>query len=418
MTRRVRWVAFALSVLGAFSLGFAWKDLTLGEWPSADAFSRLLAGPARRTVPTPTQVFRESYQHISSHYVRAVDSDELKYGAMEGLMASLGDPHTAFLDPKSTRRFAEETQGGRNYSGIGARLAPDPLGVRIMSVFRGGPAERAGIRNGDVVIAVDGKTIAGVAVDDVVNKIKGEPSSTVRLEILRGNEPTPRVFSVVRRTVTAPTAEGTMVPDTKFGLITIWQFAENTVSQFDQALQDLEQQGIRGLIIDVRNNPGGLLQSAVDILSRFVSNKRVVTMRLRGGQQEVVDSPSGAVHSFRYPVVVLVNENSASAAEIFAGVLKDYGKATIIGENTYGKSSVQNLFNVGDGATAKITIARYFLPSGTDISRRVDEEGQYLSGGLVPHVTVRLDQNLNVILGDPRTDNQLQKAIAVLEEKL
>jgi carboxyl-terminal processing protease len=208
-----------------------------------------------------------------------------------------------------------------------------------------------------------------------------------------------------------------MIDGTKVGLLTVQQFAEPTTEQFDEALQGLETQGIEGLVIDLRNNPGGLLETAVEMLSRFVENKLVVRMKMRDGREEFAKTFVGAKHRFGYPVVVLMNEDSASAAEIFAGVLRDYKLATLVGEHSYGKASVQNVVMLVDGSSAKITIARYYLPSNTEMSRKVDEEGHYVSGGLVPDVKVSLDYTDMTNLGDPKTDTQLKRALEIIESK-
>jgi carboxyl-terminal processing protease len=161
-----------------------------------------------------------------------------------------------------------------------------------------------------------------------------------------------------------------------------------------------------------------LLETAKEMLGRFVDDKVVVRMKMRGDAEEVHNTPSGEVHNFTYPIVVLVNEDSASASEIFSGVLRDYKKATLVGEHTYGKECVQEVKAFRDGASAKITIARYYLPGGQDFSRKVDDDGQYLSGGIEPDVKVDLDLDKITTYGDLKTDNQLQKAIEVLKSKL
>ena len=186
----------------------------------------------------------------------------------------------------------------------------------------------------------------------------------------------------------------------------------------DEELAKLEKNPLKGLIIDVRGNPGGLLDSASEMLSRFAENKIVCKMRMRGAKEEVVYTYPGFVKDFGYPVVVLVDENSASAAEIFAGALKDYRLATLVGDHTYGKASVQNVFELKDEASAKITIARYYLPFNGDISRKVDSDGQYISGGLEPDVLVEIDDSeLGLEFGNPDKDPQLMKAIEVIQTK-
>lgn len=194
-------------------------------------------------------------------------------------------------------------------------------------------------------------------------------------------------------------------------------FSEPTADQFAKAVEKLEKAGIKGLILDLRGNPGGLLESATEILSYFADDKPVVTMRMRSGRVAKETTYTGLKRNWRYPVITLVNETSASAAEIMAGVMKGYGLTTLVGEHTYGKASVQTVFPLRDGSGAKVTIARYYLPNGDDISRKVDEDGMYLSGGLKVDVEVKLQDEPTPIIGDPKTDNQLRKAIEVLDGK-
>jgi len=404
---------FTVASLGSFSLGFGLKDIAAGEFPSSSAFRALFTGEANRQA-TPTQIFRDHYNRILTSYYQPIEPQRLKYAGMEGLFSSLGDPHTSFLEPKVAESFATETRG--DFVGVGARLADDALGAKVMVVFRGSPADQAGLKVGDVIVRVDDKDVGGIVVDDIVTLIRGEEGTTVRLKVLRSSEPKPLVLPIVRSVVILPTAEGKLLPG-KIGYINVTSFSEPTPQQFDQALAEIYSHKPTGLIIDMRGNPGGLLEVATEILSRFVENKTVVTMKGKNGDSETVTTPGGKLLKIPYPVAVLINEESASAAEIFAGVLRDYKKATLVGEHSYGKASVQNVFTLVDMASAKVTIARYYLPSGDDISRRVDEDGTYLSGGLKPDVVVPLRIDKDTVIGEPGKDSQLTRAIELINEK-
>jgi carboxyl-terminal processing protease len=189
-------------------------------------------------------------------------------------------------------------------------------------------------------------------------------------------------------------------------------FSEPTAEQFDTALAKIEKTPIRGLIIDLRGNPGGLLDSAVDLISRFVGpGKVVVRMKARGERTSEARTFGGVERNFKYPIVMLMDEDSASAAEIFAGAMRDYQMATLIGEHSYGKASVQTLFPLRDDAFAKITIARYYLPSTKDISRKVDEDGVYVSGGLAPDIKVDVPVDQAIEVGKPEKDPVLKRAL-------
>lgn len=405
---------FLILLSVSFLFGFGWRDIQRGEAPSVRSLASLVG--IKRATPglAPEKVFRENYNRILTSYAKSVDPKKLKYAGMSGMLASLGDPHTIFLEPRMAQAFNDETTG--NFFGVGATLMPDPLGARVQTAFEDGPAYKAGMRDSDLISAVDGKAIAGTPLEDVVTRIKGKEGTVVKLTIVRAKQPKPLELVIRRARIIAPTVRGKVLPG-KIGYLVIQSFSEPTPSQFDRELDKVEKQGIDGLVIDLRGNPGGLLESAVDMLSRFVENKTVVTMRFRDGHKEVASTYGGSLRDFNYPVTILIDGYSASAAEIFSGVLHDYRKATLVGEHSYGKASVQNVYPLVDKASAKITIAKYMLPSTPDISRKVDADGIYVSGGLKPDVPVSLDLEKDVKYGDPATDNVLAAAIDVIRQK-
>lgn len=389
-----------------FALGFTWRDFQRGRMPSAESLG--LASNQGLTAE-----FEQSFQYISNNYFKPVDSKKLKFAAVEGMMGSLGDPHTVFLEPRDAEQLALETRG--NYAGIGCRLSPDPIGARVEVVFEGSPAMKAGLQVGDMITGVESKSVLGADIDEIVGQIRGPEGTKVRLQILRKGSQKPMTVTVGRARIETPTVEASVVKDTRLGRLVVSGFSENTPQQFVKGLAKLEKQNINGLIIDLRGNPGGLLESAAALMGLFVDGKTVVKMKGRDGSEEVVPSARGVRHRFGYKIVALMNEDSASAAEIFAGCLRDYGFAKIVGEHSYGKASVQNLRMLVDGASVKITTAKYFLPSTPDISRKVDEDGTYISGGLQPDVKSTLDPEAEIVFGDPKSDTQLQKAIQVLK---
>lgn len=407
----------ALALFGAmFALGYGWRDLQSGKLPRMQAVTTMLGVTPDGRSLEPADQFQQIFRKISNDYVRPVESKKLKYAAMGGLMSSLGDPHTVFLEPKEAQAFSLETRA--NFVGVGARLAPDPLGARVVVVFEDGPAFKAGLKPGDTISAVDDQSCAGKEIDAIVSSIRGEEGTRVKITVIRPLMDKPIDLVCRRARIITPTVEGRMVEGEKVGYLSVAQFAEPTTEQFDKVLDKLAEQGMKGLVIDLRGNPGGLLEVAKDMLSRFVERKVVVKMKGRRGAEEVVSTDGGQTRFAGMPIVVLQNEESASASEIFAGVLQDYRRATIVGDHSYGKASVQNVIPLIDSASVKLTIARYFLPSGRDISRKVDEDMQYLSGGLQPDVKATLDPNAEIILGDPKTDTQLQKALEVIRNKM
>lgn len=399
-------------------LGFFGRDFVQGDFSLRSAgYLTSPTGVSPSQGVDPKATFEGAFKDISLNYYRPVKNFDLKHAAMGGLMSSLGDPHTIFMNPVITEDFLKDTQGSRSYSGIGARLQADPAGVKLVTIFRDSPARKAGLEPSDIVVGVNGKSIAGMEVDNIVTHIKGPEGSTVSLKIMRPSAKRTFDVTVIRKQVNVPTADSMVLEGTDIGYLPVYGFASVTPEQFDQALNDLNQKGIKGLVIDLRGNPGGLLESAATMLSEFVENKLVVTTEGREEGTTKVYTKQGLMRNFPYPVVVLVNEESASASEIFAGVMHDYRLATLVGEHTYGKASVQRLFNLPDGASAKITIAKYSLPSGYDMRRRVDDDGQYISGGLKPDVEVKLNLGPNTAIGNPVRDNQLAKAIEVIRSK-
>lgn len=408
-------IAFVCGVALCFGLGFAWRDLQRGKIPTGRTVSRLVGSTNDDSSLSSDLVFKKNYQRILADYYRPLKTNELKYAGISGLVASLGDPHTIFMPPKAAEQFSEETKA--NFVGVGSRLNPDPLGAKVYTVFDDGPAYAAGLRENDLIVAVDGKPISGKDIQAIVDLIRGKENTQVRLTVVRGTSK-PMVLAIQRKRIITPTVEAKFLPKDKVGIVTVSSFSEPTALQFDRALQKLDTDGIEGLVIDLRSNPGGLLETAVDMLSRFFENKVVVTMKFRDGHTEVAKTYGGYKRNWNIPIVVLVNEDSASAAEIFTGALRDYKLATIVGEHSYGKASVQNVFPLVDNSSAKITIAHYYLPSGQDISRKVDEDGQFVSGGIDPNVLVKFNEDdEKAKFGDPDKDAQLKRAIEVLKGK-
>jgi carboxyl-terminal processing protease len=407
-------LGIALAFPACFSFGFYWRDIKHGQFTPANR-DRLLGIKTNSGAESEETVFKQSFARILADYTKRPNKKELTYSAMEGLVASLGDPHTNFFVPKVNNEFRDETQG--KFYGIGARLLPDPLGVKVVSVFDDGPAKKSGIKGGDVIVAVDGKVVAGMQSDDIVMMIKGKEGTIVKLKISRPGASSPLEFSISRGKVIPPNVESKFIASEKVGYIKILNFALEVPDQFEHELQAVESHGLKGLVIDLRDNPGGALDAAVEMLGKWVEGKNIVRLKFRDGSEEVNDTKRGQLHNFNYPVVVLVNEDSASAAEIMAGALKDYGKATLVGDHTYGKFSVQTVFGQRDGAGIKVTIAHYFLPKSGALSRKVDEDGAYISGGIQPDVKVELNPDIEFDAATMDKDAQFAKAVEIIKRK-
>ena len=298
----------------------------------------------------------------------------------------------------------EESISGA-YSGIGATLTQDPDtgDLSVVSCFDGTPAQEAGLQPGDVITGWNGNSVEGMELSELVSKIKTDPEEQLTLEIERDGE----ILEVelTRREVQIPTVEYEMLDD-QIGYIRLVEFDEVTADQFKEALEDLENQNMKKLIIDVRNNPGGVLQVVCDMLDQLLPEGLIVYTEDKNGNRK--EYTSDEEHQFTKPLAVLANENSASASEIFAGAIQDYGIGTIVGTTTFGKGIVQRTFYLSDGTGVKLTVAKYYTPKGHDIHKK----------GITPDVEIELDEELkNQSSISHEEDNQLQKAIEVLQEE-
>ncbi|MHB8636038.1 MAG: S41 family peptidase [Fimbriimonadaceae bacterium] len=405
-------VLFFFGAALLFGIGFSFRDLERGQLPDRRALQALVGVSVESA---PEQLLNHSFNLIRASYVRDVKPTPLRYAAIGGMISSLGDPHTMFLPPKEEEAFMFQTS--QSLVGIGCSLYNDPRGVKLGDVFDASPAMKAGLQVGDVITAVDGVSIKGIARESVVSRIRGTEGTVVRLTVIKASHGQTVVVSARRAKVFAPTVSSSYFADSKIGYIGIATFSDPTVDQFDAKLDVLQKKGLNGLIIDLRGDPGGLLDTAVDLLARFFENKVVVKMRHRDGSEETASTPSNFTRNLNVPIAILMNEDSASASEIFAGCMHDYGLATLVGTHSYGKSSVQHIFPMTDGAGVKVTIARYYLPTTPYFGRVVDADGTYIKGGLQPDVPVKLDPNVEPVAGQPKTDAQLAKAIEVLTAK-
>lgn len=418
-TLKVAIAVFAF--LGGIVGGYAWKDIVSGSSPDLSGMASAIAGEqVKNRSLSPTAVVSEAMSAIDSVFYGTPKRQDLTYDAVAGMLASLEDPHTILLEPAIAERFEEKNTG--HYVGIGAELQRDPLGARIKRVFKNSPAQRGGIQPNDVVTQVNGVSVVGKDLVEVSESIRGESGTNVRLAVYREKVEQPLLFTLRRRAVDIQDVYGTVLtgPLTagkpKIGYLEVRSYSETIMSQFDEELSNLEAEGIKGLIVDLRGNPGGLLSAAVDMSARFIDGKVITTMKMRNGEPETFVAPSGLADGRNYPLVVLVDENSASASEIFTGAIRDYHRGTVVGQRTYGKGSVQRMLSMADGSQVKLTIARYYLPSGQSIQRRETDDGKFISGGIKPDVEVEKDRL--AVNGDLATDNQLREGVNVLLKKL
>ena len=332
-------------------------------------------------------------------YEDEVDEETLHEGIYAGYLAALNDPYTMYFTEEQTKELFESVSG--EFYGVGAVLTQDQNtgAVTITQVYEDSPAEKAGLLEGDILTQVDGHVIAEESLDEIVTWIKGEQGSEVTLHVLRGEEEVE--MTAVRDIVKAVTVDYGMKED-EIGYIYIQEFDDVTVEQFKEALDTLESQGMKGLVIDIRSNPGGNLDTVVEMLQMILPEGDIVSIRDREGEQEKYTCDGK--NEFDKPLAVLVNQYSASASEIFSGAIQDYGIGTIVGMKTYGKGVVQDILNLGDGTSMKLTTAEYFLPSGRSINKK----------GVAPDVEVEFEYDET----NPEYDNQLEKALEVVRGKI
>ncbi len=342
---------------------------------------------------------------INQNYLNEVDEEEIEAGIYKGMISGLGDPYAAYYTQDELKALRESTSGA--YQGIGAKLSQDPDSgaIQVVTCFEGTPAQKAGLLPGDILYTVNGTEVTGKDLTDVVSMIKTAEGDQVHIQVARDGEKDYLDFDVERSEVSVPTVAYKMM-DNKIGYVAISEFDEVTAKQFQDALADLDEQGMEKLIIDLRNNLGGLLDTCCEMLRQILPEGRIVYTEDKDGNQEEYNC-DGA-HAFKKPLVVLVNGYSASAAEIFSGAVKDYGIGTLVGTKTFGKGIVQRIVGLQDGTAVKLTISKYFTPNGTDIHQK----------GIEPDVTVELDESLkNKVTITEEEDNQLQKAISILQEE-
>ncbi len=353
---------------------------------------------------------------------------QLTYEAIRGMLTSLRDQFTTFLDPVEWSQMQALTKG--DFEGIGAYLDQNSHGfVRIVRPIPTSSAEKAGLQSGDQIIAVNGHSMQGKEMPEVIDLIKGPLGTPIRLGILRGNKTL--TVTVTRTRVEPPVVQHWMEDNQyRIGHIVLSEFNERSMQQLNNAFRDLERQKMKALVFDMRSNPGGLLDTAISIASVFVPadaddattlNKNVVILREGGGQEKGLKlRPYEHTHA-QLPLVVLVNGNSASAAEIVTGAIKDYGVGTIIGERTYGKGRVQTLIPMDDHSALRLTTQLYYPPRHTDINFRRDELGMRIpgTGGIAPDIEVKQsaawkEENFR----DKANDLQLQTALCFLRARL
>ena len=336
-------------------------------------------------------LYWEVYNLLNEKSVATPDAKKELYGSISGLLSSIDDPYTTFFTPEENKRFKEDIGG--EFSGIGVEITSKNNLPTVVAPISGSPAEKAGLKANDIIVKIDDTNSSDISFDDVIKKIRGAEGSKVKLTISRSGVDTPIEIEVVRKNIVIKSVEYSYEnkDGKKIAVIHLKQFGDDTESLFKEAVDSIKQNKPDGIIIDLRNNPGGYLDTAVKLSSYFIPDGTIVSEKGKNGSSKDYVSKGNA--SLKdYKTVLLVNGGSASASEIFAGALRDRKGTQLIGETTFGKGSVQEFIDLSDGSAAKITIASWFTPNGTQINK----------SGLKPNIEVK-NNNEN-------SDDQLNKA--------
>ncbi|RJQ32112.1 MAG: S41 family peptidase [Actinobacteria bacterium] len=370
-------IIFCLLISGAFVVGyhFGYNNYLLKNY-SVSGSSDL-------------ELINEALGQIKDNYYAKTNKEKLIQGALEGITKSLNNPFAEYLSPKNYKSFNQHMAG--NYSGVGMILGFDKEQVYVVSLFEGSPAEASGIKEGDYIVKVDNRTVKEIGINTVAEHIKGPEGTKVKLLLKRKGKEIP--FELTRRKIELPNVSSKMIG--KIGYVKVHQFTRDLSEQVKKKMSLVLSKKPKGLILDLRGNPGGELDQAIDLVGLYVNN--VVVVRTKSKQGEEKSYSSGQTAIYKGKLVVLVDKGSASASEIVAGALQDHKRATIIGEQTFGKGCVQNVITLSNKGALIIPSQKWFTPSWRSIDKK----------GITPDIVVKYRKN-----GD--TDNQLQKALSIL----
>jgi peptidase, S41 family len=339
---------------------------------------------------------------IDRYFLFDEDMTKVEDGIYAGMMNGLGDPYTVYYTKEEYKALNEDTEG--KYSGIGAVVSQNPNTkiITIVKIFDNSPANDAGLQVGDIIDKIDGEEVAGTDMDILVKtKIRGEEGTSFKMTVLRGDDRKEVELDLTRRSIEVETVAGKML-DNNIGYIAVSQFDAVTSEQFKSNIESLQSQGMTKLIVDLRGNPGGLLDQVVDMLDYILPDGLVLYTEDKYGKRE--EYYSDGSHELKIPMVVLVNENSASASEVFTATFRDFEWGTVVGKTTFGKGIVQNVLPLGDGTAVKITTQHYYPPSGYDLHKV----------GIKPDLEVDLNEGAKI---GTDSDNQLSAAIDILKNE-
>jgi carboxyl-terminal processing protease len=378
------------------------------------ALSVLMMGDAKRArsaddLESKLNIYLQVLDSVKNDYVdKKLDNTKLMYGSIRGLLDSLDDPYTRFLEPSSYKEMKIRLSG--SYSGIGIYIGIKEKQLIVISPIKDTPAWKSGLKPKDKIMTIDGKPTKDMALDEAVGLIRGPRGSIVTISILRGSMKEPKDYKIPREKIVIKSVE-TEVFGGSIGYIKLNTFEnQNAAEEMEKAINSMKSKNIKGIIIDVRNNGGGLLQNAIEIGSMFVKDGVIVYTIDREGKKETISSTGNQI--WDRPVVMLINESSASASEILAGALHDNNKAKLVGTKSFGKASVQNVKQLEDGSAILITIAKYLTPNGTDITKK-GIESDYLVE--IPTAEAEAMFESEEKTANTLKDPQLKKAVEVIK---
>jgi len=395
--KKIIFAALVLALLAGIFIGGAFFGYA--NRPAIEKVRILFNKESAKSAEIDFSPFWKAWNVIESKYVSSdgKDSQNMVWGAIKGLVGSLDDPYSVFFSPQESKQFQEDMQG--DFGGVGMEIGIRKGVLTVISPLKGTPAEKAGIKTGDKILKIDDKITTDMSVEQAVRLIRGEKGTFVKLTILHKNTEKPVEITIVRDIIQIPVLDTEKKPEGIF-IIKMYNFSGNSTNVFKNALREFVLSGSNKLVLDLRNNPGGYLESSVDIASWFLPIGKIVAREKFSSGEETIFRSKGYDIFENLPMVILINEGSASASEILAGALQEHGVAKLVGTKTFGKGSVQELIPITSDTSLKLTIARWFTPNNKSISEQ----------GLEPDFNVEIvDKDI-----EANRDPQMEKAIEIL----
>ncbi len=401
-------IAVIISLAAGFAGGvFITKDESVN---SVDLFKKVINQEADKPNNLDFGLFWEVWNSVQEKYVdkNKLDAQKMLYGAIDGMVESIGDPYTVFLAPAISKKFEEEISG--SFGGIGIEIGKRNGVLTIISPIKNTPAYNAELKAGDKIAKIDSKSTANMSIEEAVNLIRGKKGTKITLTVVT-KESDPRDVTMVRDTIKIPTIEWKLIEEngSKIAYLGIYAFNQNIDSGFKKAAEEILKSDAEKLIVDLRNNPGGLLDSAINLAGWFIDRNEIVVIEEFGNGTKNEFRADGNATLKHYPTLILINGGSASASEILAGAIHDNRKVKLVGEKTFGKGSVQELQKFDNGSSLKVTIAKWLTPAGISISDK----------GIEADIKVEIaEQDIKdgkIEIGELGKDPQLDKAIELLK---